>query len=47
MRIKFLFLLIGLAVSVALSGQEFNDYFAEQTLRLDYLFVGNAARGYP
>lgn len=42
MRTKFLFLLIGLAVSVALSGQNFNDYFADKTLRLDYLFVGNA-----
>ena len=42
MRTKFLFLLIGLAVAVALSGQNFNDYFADKTLRLDYLFVGNA-----
>lgn len=41
MRTKFLFLLIGLAVTVALSGQNFNDYFADKTLRLDYLFVGN------
>lgn len=42
MRTKFLFLLIGLAVTVSLSGQNFNDYFADKTLRLDYLFVGNA-----
>ena len=42
MRTKFLFLLIGLAVAVALSGQNFNDYFADQSLRLEYLFVGNA-----
>lgn len=41
MRTKFLFLLIGLAVTVSLSGQNFNDYFADKTLRLDYLFVGN------
>lgn len=44
MRTKFLFLLIGLAVTVALQGQCFSDYFAEKTLRLDYLFVGNAER---
>lgn len=44
MRTKFLFLLIGLAVTVALQGQSFSDYFAEKTLRLDYLFVGNAER---
>ena len=41
MRTKLLFLLIGLAVSVGLRGQQFSDYFAEKTLRLDYLFVGN------
>lgn len=44
MRTKFLFLLIGLAVTVALQGQSFSDYFADKTLRLDYLFVGNAER---
>ena len=44
MRTKYLFLLIGLAITVALQGQTFSDYFAEKTLRLDYLFVGNADR---
>ncbi|MGM9797550.1 MAG: M64 family metallopeptidase [Parabacteroides sp.] len=44
MRTKFLFLLIGLTVTVALQGQSFSDYFADKTLRLDYLFVGNAER---
>ena len=42
MRTKFLFLLIGLVISTALPGQNFSDYFADKTLRLDYLFVGNA-----
>lgn len=44
MRTKYLFLLIGLAITVALQGQTFSDYFAEKTLRLDYLFVGNVDR---
>ena len=36
--------LIGLCMSAAASAQNFNDYFADKTLRLDYIFTGNATR---
>lgn len=35
--------LIGIVVAFSLQAQSFSDYFTEQTLRLDYLFVGNAS----
>jgi len=37
-RLLFFFLLI----SCIASAQKFNDYFTDKTLRLDYIFAGNA-----
>lgn len=43
MKKYYLFLLCLIAVS-SLHAQSFSEYFADKTLRVDYLFTGNAAR---
>lgn len=43
MKKYYLFLLCLIAVS-SLHAQSFSDYFADKTLRVDYLFTGNAVR---
>lgn len=43
MKKYYLFLLCLIAVS-SVHAQNFSDYFADKTLRVDYLFTGNAAR---
>lgn len=37
-------LLISLCMAMTAFAQNFNDYFADKTLRLDYIFTGNAAK---
>ena len=39
----FLFLLC-LMAAISLHAQSFADYFADKTLRVDYIFTGNAAK---
>lgn len=41
---KYSLFLICLLASISLHAQNFNDYFADKTLRVDYLFTGNAAK---
>lgn len=36
-------LLVGLCMAAVADAQDFDDYFADKTLRLDYIFSGNAA----
>ena len=37
----FLFLLFAMALSVNVKAQNFDDYFTDNTLRLDYSFAGD------
>lgn len=41
---KHLLSLICLFVTLSLQAQAFSDYFANKTLRIDYIFTGNAAK---
>lgn len=40
---RFLALLISLCGVMSLSAQDFNQYFLNKTLRIDYIFAGNAS----
>lgn len=44
--IKFIFLLTLFVSSITVKAQQFNDYFTNQTLRLDYIFAGNHMHQY-
>lgn len=41
---KYLLSLMCLFVALSLQAQVFSDYFADKTLRIDYIFTGNAAK---
>ena len=41
---KYLLFLMGLFVTLFLQAQIFSDYLADKTLRIDYLFTGNASK---
>ena len=41
---KYTLLIVFIALSVCMQAQNFTDYFSNHTLRLDYLFTGNADR---
>lgn len=41
---KYAFLLLCLATAWTMHAQTFGDYFADKTLRIDYLFTGNAEK---
>lgn len=41
---KFTLFLIGIFVTFALHAQVFTDYFTDKTLRIDYIFNGNATK---
>lgn len=41
---KYSLFLLGLIAAISLQGQNFADYFADKTLRVDYLFTGNATK---
>lgn len=41
---KYLFSLMCLFVTLSSQAQIFSDYFADKTLRIDYIFTGNAAK---
>ena len=43
MKKTFIFILWSL-FSVAVNAQNFNDYFEDKTLRVDYIFTGNATK---
>ena len=39
---KRLFMMLAAFLTLATSAQDFNQYFSEATLRIDYVFSGNA-----
>ena len=41
---KTILFLISLLTSFVLQAQVFSNYFTDKTLRLDYLFTGNASK---
>ena len=41
---KYIFTLLTLVAALAVQAQSFSDYFADKTLRLDYIFTGDATR---
>ena len=41
---KYSLFLLCLMAAISLHAQRFADYFADKTLRVDYIFTGNAAR---
>lgn len=46
MKTKFFLLMCTLAVSVGASAQQFDQWFEDQTLRIDYIFSGNSQSQY-
>ena len=42
---KYSLFLLCLMATISLHAQRFADYFADKTLRVDYIFTGNAAKG--
>ena len=44
--LKIIFSLTIILSFISVNAQQFNDYFTEQTLRLDYIFAGNRAQQY-
>lgn len=41
---KYSLFLLCLMAAISLHAQSFADYFADKTLRIDYIFTGNAAK---
>ena len=41
---KYSLFLLCVIASLSLHAQNFTDYFADKTLRVDYIFTGNAAK---
>lgn len=41
---KYSLFLLCLMAAISLHAQSFADYFADKTLRVDYIFTGNAAK---
>lgn len=41
---KYSLFLLCLMATISLHAQRFADYFADKTLRVDYIFTGNAAK---